>query len=109
MFLQPFALYVKEDKYFLSLMAILSSMMCFFYLLYAEGDTVEDWSKTLEEVTCYLHAAEVLILVVFNCAQSQDEIFKFATTRLFTDCVVCVSILIRGKVVESYFSFAFVA
>jgi len=109
MFLTPFAMFVKEDRYFLCVMALLSSMMCFFYILYAEGDVVPGWSTTMENVTCYIHAAEILLLVVFNCAQSQDDMVKLATTRLPADCMVCISVLVRGKVAESYFSFAFAA
>lgn len=109
MYLQPIALLLQESKYYLLIMAILSSLMCFFNLLWAGGDTVFSWAHTLEDVTCYVHAAEVVVLLLFNCAQSQEDILAFAIGRLFSDCFVCVSVLARGKVAASYFSFSFCA
>lgn len=108
--LQPVTIFFKENKWYLLFHCTLSGMMCFFWLLYASGDSVISWSKTIEEVTCYIHLFETLILLIFYCAQSQDDIVTFATNRLFSDCLVIVSVLfLRGKAGSSYFSFSFCA
>lgn len=107
--LQPVALCLQESKFYLGPTALLSLMMCVFYLLYIGSGEVMDWTTLVEDITCYIHAAEVFVLLLFNSAQSQEEIMTFAKTRLFTDCFVVVSVLGRGKIATSYFSFSFCA
>lgn len=106
--LQPVALKLQENKIYLLMMGIASFMMCIFYFQYAGEGTVSSWSIDMETYVCYVHAGEVAILLVFNCAQSQEDILRFSTSRLFSDCFVVVSVLIRGKMGnKSWYSFSF--
>jgi hypothetical protein len=107
-FFNPLAIFLTESKYYLIPMMFFSLLMCVTYLFY-EGGTVIGWIVTVEFVVSCIHVGEVLVLCIHRCAQSQEELLAFAFKRLFIDCIVGMSVLMRGKAGDSFFSFSFAA
>lgn len=107
--LQDLAVSIKELKYYLSVMAVVSILISIFYILWSEQDTVYSWGTLLETIHAYYLCLEILILFVHSCAQGQEEFLEVVFKRFLPDVFLCVSTLIRGKVADSFFSFSFVA
>eukprot|EP00427_Karlodinium_veneficum_P053674 CAMPEP_0169409960 /NCGR_PEP_ID=MMETSP1017-20121227/59526_1 /TAXON_ID=342587 /ORGANISM="Karlodinium micrum, Strain CCMP2283" /LENGTH=1088 /DNA_ID=CAMNT_0009517193 /DNA_START=13 /DNA_END=3277 /DNA_ORIENTATION=+ len=108
-FLTPFVIFLTEDRYYLFLQMAGCLWMCTFYVLYSRDDVVESWNKIIEVyVFTGMHALEVLIICIYSSAQSQEELVRLSFGRLFVDCILIVSMFMRGMV-ASYFSFSFIA
>jgi hypothetical protein len=83
MLLTPAAVFVVENMYYLLFQAVLAAAMFVLYILWVQNDTIMDTGNLIEDIICYIYAAEILLLTVYNCAMSQDDIVSFAGNRLF--------------------------